>query len=88
MDAVNYTNFRQNLKSFMKTVNEDSEPLIVTTKKGEDDVVVLSKDDYDAMTETMRILSNQPLMDKIRRGDAQFAKGQGKQHALIDPEDD
>ncbi|KRK94558.1 hypothetical protein FD25_GL000528 [Levilactobacillus acidifarinae DSM 19394] len=70
MDAVNYTNFRQNLKSFMKTVNEDSEPLIVTTKKGEDDIVVLSKDDYDAMNETMRILSNQPLMAKIRRGDA------------------
>ncbi|CAJ1227871.1 hypothetical protein LZY01_00500 [Levilactobacillus zymae] len=50
--------------------------------------MVLSKDDYDAMTETMRILSNQPLMDKIRRGEAQFAKEQGKQHALIDPEDD
>lgn len=80
MDAVTATNFRQNLKSFMHKINEDSEPLIVTTKTGKADVVVLAKDDYDALLETMRILANQPLMDKIRRGDAQFAKSLGTLH--------
>lgn len=86
MDAVNYTNFRQHLKDYMKQVHDDSEPLIVTNKDRSDDVVVLAKDDYDAMTETMRILSNQPLMEKIRRGDTQFAEHQEKAHDLIDPE--
>lgn len=87
MDAVNYTNFRKHLKEYMIQVHDDSEPLIVTNKDSDNDVVVLAKDDYDAMTETMRILSNQPLMNKIRRGDAQFQKNAGSKHNLIDPED-
>lgn len=32
MEATTYSNFRKSLKSFMKQVNEDSEPLIVTNK--------------------------------------------------------
>ena len=32
MDAVNYSNFRKNLKHYFKQVNDDSEPLIVTNK--------------------------------------------------------
>ncbi len=49
MEAVAYSNFRQNLKSYMKQVNEDADTLIVTSKDIEDTVVVLSKRDYDAM---------------------------------------
>lgn len=70
----------------MIQVNDDLEPLIVTSKDSDNDIVVLSKCDYDAMTETMRILSNQPLMDKIRRGDKQFSKDKGTKHKLVDPE--
>ncbi len=33
MEAVAYSNFRQNLKHYMKQVNEDAEALIVTSKK-------------------------------------------------------
>ncbi|MCH4009902.1 type II toxin-antitoxin system Phd/YefM family antitoxin [Companilactobacillus sp.] len=87
MDSVNYTNFRKKLKEYMTQVNDDSEPLIVTNKDSNNDIVVLSKDDYDSMNETMRILSNPPLMDKIRRGDAQFSKNKGTQHNLIDSEE-
>lgn len=74
MEAVTYSSFRQDLKNYLKQVNQDSEPLIVTNKKAEDNVVVISKDDYDAMVETMRIMSNPALMAKIKRGDKQFAK--------------
>lgn len=87
MDTVNYTNFRQNLKSYMQSVHENSEPLIVTNKNRDDDVVILSKDDYDALMEAMRILSNRDLMAKIQRGDRQFSKQQGQQHDLIELED-
>ncbi|WZL16642.1 MAG: Hypothetical protein LKU_02109 [Lactobacillus kefiranofaciens] len=86
MDAVNYSNFRKDLKTYFKQVNDDSEPLIVTNKNPEDNVVVLSKDEYDALIETLAIQSNKYLMDKINRGRKQVAKAQTNQHELIDPD--
>ncbi|EJY40731.1 hypothetical protein HMPREF1350_01773, partial [Enterococcus faecium 509] len=51
-------------------------------------VVVLSKRDYDSMQETLRTLSNNYVMEKIRRGDEQFSKGAFKTHDLIEVESD
>lgn len=86
MDAVNYSNFRKNLKSYFKQVNDNSEPLIVTNKDPEDNVVVLSKDEYDALVETLEIESNKYLMDKINRGRTEADAGKTEQHRLIDPD--
>ncbi|MBF8969645.1 type II toxin-antitoxin system Phd/YefM family antitoxin [Streptococcus sp. NLN76] len=83
MEAVTYSNFRQNLKQYMRQVNEDAEPLIVTSKNVEDTVVVLSKRDYDSMQETLRIQSNNYLMNKIRKGDHQFQIGDFQTHELL-----
>ena len=49
-------------------------------------MVVLGKEDYDALVETLEIQSNQYLMDKIERGRKQVSEGTIKQHELIDPE--
>lgn len=84
MEAVAYSNFRQNLRSYMKQVNEDADTLIVTNKNVEDTVVVLSKRDYDSMQETLRVLSNEYVMGKLRRGDQQFSEGNFKTHELIE----
>ena len=86
MEAVVYSNFRQNLRSYMKQVNEDADTLIVTTKDIDDTVVVLSKRDYDSMQETMRIWSNNYVMDKIRRGDQQFSEGSFNANELLEVE--
>lgn len=88
MEAVTYSNFRQNLRSYIKKVNEDSDALIVTTKDVEETVVVLSKRDYDSMKETLRVLSNNYVMDKIRRGDKQFSEGNFSTHELLEVEED
>ena len=84
MDAVAYSNFRKKLKDYFKQVNNDSEPLIVTNKDQRENVVVMSKDDYDAIMETLRINSNNYLMEKISRGEQQFKAGKFKQHELIE----
>ena len=84
MEAVAYSNFRQNLRSYMKQVNEDADTLIVTNKNVEDTVVVLSKRDYDSMQETLRVLSNEYVMRKLRGGDQQFSEGNFKTHELIE----
>lgn len=86
MEAIAYSNFRQNLRSYMKQVNEDADTLIVTTKDIEDTVVVISKRDYDSMQETLRVLSNNYVMDKIRRGDKQFEEGNFNTHELFEVE--
>lgn len=88
MEAVAYSNFRKNLRTYMTKINEDADTFIVTSKNVEDTVVVMSKRDYDAMQETLRTLSNQYLMDKIRRGDEQFSSKNFKTHDLIEVEDD
>lgn len=83
MEAIAYSNFRQNLKKYMQQVNDDAEALIVTSKNIDDTVVVMSKRDYDSMQETMRILSNPYLMDKIKKGDEQFKANQFTTRELI-----
>ncbi len=72
----------------MKQVNDDADALIVTTKDVDDTVVVLSKRDYDSMQETLRVLSNNYVMDKIRRGDQQFSEGNFETHELLEVESD
>ena len=73
MESVAYSNFRQNLSKYMKQVNEAAEALIVTLKDVGNTVVVLSKREYDSIQETLRVLSNNHVMDKIRRGEQQFS---------------
>ncbi|ONN41835.1 type II toxin-antitoxin system Phd/YefM family antitoxin [Enterococcus mundtii] len=74
MEVLAYSNFRQNLRSYMKQVNEDAETLVVSSKDVEDTVVVLSKRDYDSMKKTLRTLSYNSVMEKIRRRDEQGNK--------------
>lgn len=84
MEAIGYSNFRRNLKSFFRRVNNSSEPLEVTNKNPKDNVVVMSKEDYDAIMETLDINSNGYLMQKLARGDQQFKAGKFKRHDLIE----
>ena len=88
MEAVAYSNFRQNLKSYMRQVNDDAEALIVTSKDIDETVVVMAKRDYDSLQETLRILSNSYLMEKIQKGKQQFQKGNFTSHDLIEEESD
>ncbi|ERL65465.1 type II toxin-antitoxin system Phd/YefM family antitoxin [Schleiferilactobacillus shenzhenensis] len=88
MDAVGISNFRRNLREYVQKVNDNSDPLIVTSQNSDDNVVVMSKRDYDSMQETMAVLSNMYLMNKIQRGDAQFAAGKGQVHELNENFDD
>lgn len=73
--AVTYSTFRNNLKSYLRKVNEDADTLLVTNTDPADDVVVIGKDDYESLMETMRIYNNPYLRDKIARGLAQARSG-------------
>jgi antitoxin YefM len=88
MDAVNYSNFRKRLKDYFKQVNENSEPLIVTNKDPEDNVVILSKDEYDSLMETLSVQSNSYLMNKINVGKKEVKNKQLSEHKLIEPDNE
>lgn len=85
--AVNYSNFRKDLRSYMRQVNDDAEPLIVTSKE-HDDVAVMGLRDYNALMETVRVASNPQLAAKITAGMKAAARGEVHQHQLIDVEID
>ena len=87
VQAVSYSAFRNNLKSYMRKVNEDADTLMVTNIDPNDNVVVMSVRDYDSLMEMLRIHQNPYLRDKIAQGLEQARHGSVLPHDLIDPED-
>ncbi|KFI95498.1 type II toxin-antitoxin system Phd/YefM family antitoxin [Bifidobacterium scardovii] len=87
VQAVSYSAFRNNLKSYMRKVNEDADTLMVTNIDPNDNVVVMSVRDYDSLMEMLRIHQNPYLRDKIAQGLEQARQGSVLPHDLIDPED-
>ncbi|MDC7220976.1 MAG: type II toxin-antitoxin system prevent-host-death family antitoxin [Spirochaetales bacterium] len=66
MDAVSYTDLRLNLKLHMDKVYQDHEPLIVTRKNNQN-VVMISLDDYNSLTETQYLLSSENNAVRLKR---------------------
>lgn len=85
--AVNYSTFRRDLRSYMRQVNDDAEPLIVTSKDPDDAVVVMGSRDYDALMETVRIASNPRLAAKITKGMEEAEAGHVSRHPLAGADD-
>ena len=67
MEAVVYSTFRNHLKDYMKKVNDEFEPLAVVNKNPDEDIVVVSKSEWDSIQETLRIVQNKELSDKVLR---------------------
>lgn len=84
MLAVNYTTIRNNLKDYCDKVTDGYETVIVT-RKDEKNVVIISLEEYNALTKAAR---NNAYLDKIDRSMDQLAKGEGKVHELIEVDDD
>ncbi|OJF77418.1 MAG: prevent-host-death protein [Treponema sp. CETP13] len=85
MDAVSYSDLRQNLKTYMDKVFSDHEPLIITRKNNEN-IVLISIDEYNSLTETNYLLSNETNAEHIRKSIDQYKKGQIYKKELIENE--
>ncbi|HFI0351115.1 TPA: type II toxin-antitoxin system Phd/YefM family antitoxin [Streptococcus suis] len=84
MEAIVYSHFRNHLKDYMKKVNDEFEPLIVVNKNPEEDIVVLSKSEWDSLQETLTVARNTYLSQKVLRGMAQVKAGQTQERNLIE----
>ncbi len=76
MRTANYSELRNNLKSYLDGVINDSEPLIVH-RSGNESVVVISLEEYNAIKETEYIMKSPIMMDIIRKGDEEINNGGG-----------
>lgn len=84
--SVGYSNFRKDLKSYMRQVNADADTIIVTNSDPADNVIVMSVADYDSLMETVRVYSNPYLREKVAQGIEQVQRGEVTHHALFDDE--
>ena len=83
MDVLTYTDARANLKAVMDRVVEDRTQVVVTRQKSEA-VVMISLADWNAMEETMHLLSTPSNASRLRESIEQLEAGHGKVRALCD----
>ena len=85
MDAVSYSDLRQNLKSYMDKVFSDHDPLIITRKNNEN-LVLISIDEYNSLMETSYLLSNEANSEHLKTSIAQYVAGKAKKRELLKDE--
>ena len=83
MQITTYTAFRQHLKAYLDKVLTDNSPLFVTRTNGED-VVVLSKSDYESMQETFYLVKSPKNAARLLKGIQEYEAGEGKERSLIE----
>jgi antitoxin YefM len=81
MEVLTYTDTRARLKEVMDRVVDDHQPVVVTRQKAEA-VVMVSLADWNAMEETVRLLSSPRNAERLREAIHELDAGGGVEHAL------
>jgi antitoxin YefM len=84
MDVLTYSDTRANLKDVMDRVVEDRSPVIITRQKAEA-VVMVSLADWNAMEETLHLLSTPANAERLREAVRELDAGAGTERELIEP---
>jgi antitoxin YefM len=84
MDVLSYSDTRAKLKEVMDRVVEDHQPVVITRQKAEA-VVMVSLADWNAMEETVHLLSTPNNADRLREAIRELDTGDGEEHDLIEP---
>ena len=85
MLAVNYTNLRDNMRTYMDRVTDDYETMIVTRKDNKN-VVMLSEEAYNNLMENVYIMGNKTNYDWLMESKAQLESGKISVQNLIEVE--
>jgi len=81
MDAITYSAARANLASTMDRVCNDHEALIIT-RNGDQSVVMLSLEDFQALEETAYLLRSPANAKRLLSATAQLNAGKGTEREL------
>ena len=85
MDAVSYSDLRQNLKTYMDRVFHDHEPLIIT-RKNDENLVLISIEEYNSLMETNYLLSSDANVKHLSESISQYEMGNVEKKELISHE--
>ena len=83
MQALSYSEVRKNLKKYLDDVFHNHDPLIITRKNNEN-VVVISLDDYNSLMETDYLLSSEKNAKRLLSSLEQARSGKGFEKELIE----
>lgn len=84
MEIVTYSETRANLKAIMDRVVNDHTPIAITRQRGKP-VVMVDLDDWNAMRETMYLLSTPNNTKRLMESIAELDAGKGVERELIEP---
>ena len=74
MIAVNYSEFRSDLKNYLDKVEDNNETLILKRKSGKG-AVIISLDEYNSIMETMHLLKSKRNADRLYESMQQAEQG-------------
>lgn len=74
MRTANYTELRKNLSAYLDSVIDDCETVVIN-RDGNDAVVMISLEEYNAIKETAYLLQSPAMIGAIRKGVEDFEKG-------------
>lgn len=83
MDVLTYSDARANLKGVMDQVVNDRTHVVVTRQKAKS-IVMVSLDDWNAIEETMYLLSNRNNAKRLRESIEQLDGDGGTERDLIE----
>lgn len=84
MEAITYTDARNNLAKTMDKVNDDHAPIIITRQNGQP-AVLMSLADFEAWQETDYLLRSPANARRLLESIEQDRLGQASQRTLVDP---
>ena len=84
MEAVAYSTFRNNLRSYLDKTRDDASPIMVTSKDPSANVVVMNSADYENLIENLNIQSNTYLVNKLKKGMAEVVQGNVVNKSIVE----
>jgi antitoxin YefM len=84
MEIVTYSETRANLKAIMDRAVNDHTPIAITRQRGKP-VVMIDLDDWNAIQETMYLLSTPNNAKRLMESIAELDAGKGVERELINP---
>ena len=83
MIATNYSEVRNNLKTYCDKATKDYETIIITRKNNEN-VVLMSEEEYNNLMENLYIRSNLKYYQRLVESIKEVEKGNVKEHDLVE----